>query len=102
MTERLLETYARAAAEIAEVLAEAVQSTRRVAAWNASGVGPWIAEPPQLQRGVRLPPERVGEAAFWPPMEKLDVAAMIPAEMAKREEAIGPRGGGGDEDRVAS
>ena len=55
VSERLLETYARAAGEIAEVLAEAVQSTRRVAAWNAQAAGPWIAEPPQLQRGVRLP-----------------------------------------------
>ena len=88
VSERLLETYARAAAEIADVLAEAVQSTRRVQTWNASGVGPWIAEPPQLQRGVRLPPERIGEAAFWPPLERLDVAAMVPTEMAKREAAI--------------
>ena len=88
VTARLLEVYQRAAAEIAEVLAAAVQSTRRVAAWNASG-GPWIAEPPQLQRGVRLPPERVGEAAYWPPLQKLDVAAMISPEMAKHEEAIG-------------
>jgi hypothetical protein len=50
--------------------------------------GAWIAEPPQLQRGVRLPAERVGEAAFWPPPERLDVAAMVPPEMAKREAAI--------------
>ena len=85
----MLETYARAAGEIAEVLAEAVTSTRRVAAWNAQAAGPWIAEPPQLARGVRLPPERVGEAAYWPPLDRLDVAAMVPAEMAKREAAIG-------------
>ena len=88
VTERLLEVYQRAAGEIAGVLAEAVQSTRRVAAWNASGVGPWIGEPPQFLRAVRLPPERVGEAAFWPPLERLDVAGMIPAEMAKREAAV--------------
>ena len=64
--------------------------------------GPWIAEPPQLQRGVRLPAERVGEAAFWPPLERLDVAAMVPPEMAKREDAIAAEARRGDADRVAS
>ena len=31
---------------------------------------------------------RDGEAAYWPPLQKLDVTAMVPPEMAKREEAI--------------
>ena len=37
---------------------------------------------------MRLPAERAGGEAFWPPAERLDAAAMVPAEMAKREAAI--------------
>jgi hypothetical protein len=37
---------------------------------------------------VKLPAERVGEAAIWPPPDRLDVAAMVPAELVKRDEAI--------------
>jgi hypothetical protein len=85
---KLSEVYARAAAEISDVLAAAVQSTRRVQTWNASGVGPWIAEPLQLHKGVRLPALGAGEAAYWPPLEKLDMTVLVPPEMAKREAAI--------------
>ena len=88
VTERLLETYARAAAEIADVARRGGEEHPARRGVERSGVGPWIAEPPGLQRGVRLPPERVGEAAYWPPLEKLDMPVLVPAEMRKREEAI--------------
>ena len=85
MTARLCEVYRRAAGEIADALAAAVQSTRRVAAWNASG-GPWIPEPPQIHEGARLPALGAGEA-FWPPPDRIDAAALVPVEMMKFAEA---------------
>ena len=82
---KLSEVYRRAAAEVAGVLDEAVRTNRRVTAWNGTG-GPWIAELPQLHRGVRLPALGAGEA-FWPPADRLDAEAMIPAELIKLSEA---------------
>ena len=89
VTARLLETYARAAGEIAGVLAAAVQShpagggVERESAWRLDRRA--AAAPQRREVAVAL---GAGEAAFWPPLQKLDVPAMISAEMAKREAAI--------------
>lgn len=84
---RLEEIYARAAAEIADVLEEAVQVNRRIGGWNAQALGGRIDGLADLYRGVRLPAERAGGEAYWPPADRLDAAAMVPAELMKLSEA---------------
>ena len=46
----------RAAAEVADVLEEAVQTNRRIGGWNAQALGGRIAELPRTLSGVRCPP----------------------------------------------
>jgi hypothetical protein len=87
VSEKLEETYARAAGEIANVLDEAVQVNRDIAAWNTQAAGSRIDELPPLHKGVRLPALRSGEAAFWPPVERLDTAAMVPEQLRLLAEA---------------
>ena len=84
---KLSETYQRAAREIADVLDAVVQVNRRVAGWNAQAAGSRIDGLPDLYRGVRLPAERAGEVAFWPPLDRIDPDALVPVEMAKFSEA---------------
>jgi hypothetical protein len=86
---RLSEVYARAAAEIADVLDELVQANRRISAWNGTG-GPIIDELPPVNKGVRLPPlGGPGEASIWPPVQRIDAAALVPVEMMKFAAARG-------------